>query len=580
MLASPSASASAAVAAASLSTAATPQTLALPDFSIFKNSAARQAHPAIVDADGTSVTYGSLLRKVALCRESYLDSVKPGDRVAFLYPRAHTYVVAQWSTWSRRAIAVPLCTTHPPHELAHVLSDAAPTTVLFHSSFKARIEETKTDPRVAPLVAGIRWVCADSFDADGEGQDAADAAAAPLVKVETEAIDKSGGALIIYTSGTTGKPKGVLTTFANIEAQVDSLHQAWRWTQDDRILLLLPLHHIHGIVNVLTCAVAAGATIEMAPEKFDPAWTWKRILRGSAEPATHGLTLFMAVPTIYAKLSQHYQATAASDADAARALTAACKQFRLMVSGSAALPTPLFDSWRELSGHALLERYGMTEVGMAIGNRYGGPREKGKVGVPFPGVEVRLVDAETGQPVPEGSLGVPGEVWVRGPQIFREYWNRPDATAEVLDADGWFRTGDIAALTVAEGEGAEPGMLSYQIMGRASVDIIKSGGFKLSALDIERELLAHPEITDAAVVGMPDDVYGERVVAVLVMGQGEPPAKGSDAKKAREAEIKVFLKSRLAGYQTPSVYWFVKEMPRNAMGKVNKKDLKKWVASQ
>ncbi|KAJ1541077.1 hypothetical protein HK405_010909, partial [Cladochytrium tenue] len=376
--------------------------LALPDFAIFAAAARRQDHAAVVDAaaDAAHATepfsYRSLLHRVARTRSTVLSHVQKGERVAFLYPRSHAYVTAQWAAWASQAVAVPLCTSHPPHELAHVVADCRPSTILFHPRFADAIAATRTDPRVVEAVPGAVWTCTEDPGADGSD----DAAA---VDVSFQPFDKSQGALIIYTSGTTGKPKGVLSTFANIEAQVDSLHVAWRWTQDDKILLLLPLHHIH----ILTCALAAGATVEMAPEKFNPAWTWRRIL-----DARRDLTLFMAVPTVYAKLAQEHAAWPA-DTDRRTALEA-CGQFRLMVSGSAALPAPMFDKWRELSGHTLLERYGMTEIGMAIGNRYGGPREKGKVGEPFPGVEIKLVD-EDGRDV-TGSLGAAGEILVRGPQ--------------------------------------------------------------------------------------------------------------------------------------------------------------------
>src|SRR2546425_325998 len=280
--------------------------------------------------------------------------------------------------------------------------------------------------------------------------------------------------MIVYTSATTGKPKGVVTTPANIAGRVTSLVRAWEWRADDWILLVLPLHHVHGIINVLTCALWAGARCEMLPT-FDAEQVWGRIAAGE-------LTLFMAVPTIYARLITAWEAAAP---ERRRAWAAGCAppRMRVMISGSAALPVQRLERWREISGHVLLERYGMTEIGMALGNPLHGERRPGFVGTPLPGVEVRLVD-DAGRAVPAGTSG---EIEVRGAAVFLEYWRRPDATAEAF-RDGWFRTGDVAVL--------ENG--SYRILGRSSVDIIKTGGFKGSAVEGEEGLRTHPAIAEGA----------------------------------------------------------------------------------
>ncbi len=303
-----------------------------------------------------------------------------------------------------------------------------------------------------------------------------------------------------------------MATHANIEAQVRTLIDAWKWTAADRILLVLPLHHVHGIINVLTCALWAGAACEMAP-KFDAADAWARIARGD-------LTLFMAVPTIYARLIAAWDASPAPQREQ---MSRGCAAMRLMVSGSAALPVPTLEKWREISGHTLLERYGMTEIGMALSNPYDeGQRRPGCVGWPLPGVEVRLVDDDGAPAAP----GTSGEIEVRGPSVFAEYWRRPEATAAAF-RDGWFRTGDVAVID----DGA------YRILGRNSVDIIKTGGYKVSALEIEDALRTHPQISDCAVVGVDDEEWGQRVcVAVVPAGAEElslealtrlgPPAPG------------------------------------------------------
>ncbi len=252
----------------------------------------------------------------------------------------------------------------------------------------------------------------------------------------------------------------------------------------------------------------------------------------------------MAVPTIYSRLLAAWDA---ADDTGRAAFRSGCEHMRLMVSGSAALPPSLFHRWREISGHTLLERYGMTEIGMALANPLHGERLPGTVGRPLPGVDIRL-QKEPGEEA--------GEIQVRGPTVFAGYWGKPEATAECFTEDGWFRTGDIAVC----GQGV------YRILGRNSVDILKSGGFKLSALEIETELLEHPAIAQCAVVGLPDPEWGERVAAAVV------PREGRDLDLS---ELRAWGKERLAAYKLPSRLAVVTALPRNAMGKVVKPDVKR-----
>ena len=301
-------------------------------------------------------------------------------------------------------------------------------------------------------------------------------------------------AMIIYTSGTTSRPKGVVSTHGNIQAQVTTLVDAWGWQPTDHILLVLPLHHVHGIINVLTCALWSGARVTVHPE-FDAGAVWEAIAGGE-------LTLFMAVPTIYSRLIAAWEA---APPERQTALSVSCRTLRLMVSGSAALPVRVLERWQEISGHVLLERYGMTEIGMALSNPLHGRRRPGSVGAPLPGVAVRLVDEQGREVVP----GTPGEIEVRGPSVFREYWRRPEATQAAF-RDGWFRTGDIAVM--------EQG--SYRILGRSSVDILKTGGYKVSALEVEEAIGEHPAVREVAVVGLPDPEWGERIGAAVVLAPG------------------------------------------------------------
>jgi malonyl-CoA/methylmalonyl-CoA synthetase len=295
---------------------------------------------------------------------------------------------------------------------------------------------------------------------------------------------------------------------------------------------------VHGLVNVTCCALWAGATLQFL-HPFQAAEVFSIFLEGK-------VNVFMAVPTIYFKLIAEFDSYSENQKIA---LTACMSAFRLMVSGSAALPASVMERWREVSGHTLLERYGMTEIGMAISNPYRGERRTGYIGTPLPGVEVRLVD-EAFEAV---ALGTPGEIQVKGPGVFATYWGKVEATQKAFTEDGWFKTGDIAVV--------EDGY--YRILGRDSIDIIKSGGYKISALEIEEVLRSHALIKDCAVIGIPNEEWGELVAAVLVTET-----------TLELAELKDWLKERLPNYKSPKVYQILNELPRNAMGKVVKNELK------
>jgi len=297
----------------------------------------------------------------------------------------------------------------------------------------------------------------------------------------------------------------------------------------------LPLHHVHGIINVVSCVLWTGATCRMLP-RFDANAVWDCIANGN-------VSLFMAVPTIYVKLIAAWDAASPERRDV---LSRACSRLRLMVSGSAALPVSMLQRWKDISGHTLLERYGMTEIGMALSNPLRGERVPGGVGRPLPGVEVRLV-GEEGEPVAPGTAG---EIEVRGPTVFTEYWGKPEATRAAF-RDGWFRTGDTAVV--------ENG--TYRILGRTNIDILKTGGHKVSALEIEEALREHPAVTECAVVGLPDAEWGERVAAAVVLKDGDILDLPSLRSWARES---------LAAHKLPSRLLVLEALPRNAMGKVIK----------
>lgn len=355
---------------------------------------------------------------------------------------------------------------------------------------------------------------------------------------ELPPVAAGDAALQLYTSGTTGRPKGAVLTHENLGVQQALLVEAWGWTPTDRLLHALPLHHMHGLAIALLPAIAAGASVRLMP--FDARALWEAM--GDA-------SVFMAVPTMYHRL---FEAFDAAD-DAARERWAGhARALRLATSGSAALPVPLADRWRSLTGTIPLERFGMTEIGVGLSNSLSGERFRGAVGRPLPTVEARVVDDS-------GVDATTGELWVRGPSVFRGYFGRPEADREafVPARDGgrpWFRTGDTVARDDATGV--------FRVLGRTSVDILKSGGYKLSALEIEDALRGHDAVEDVAVVGIGDERWGDRVVACVV------------TRRAVDGEeLRTFLRALLAPYKIPKQVVFRESLPRNALGKVIKPQL-------
>jgi fatty acid CoA ligase FadD36 len=338
-------------------------------------------------------------------------------------------------------------------------------------------------------------------------------------------------AMVIYTSGTTGLPKGVQLSRRAIAADLDALAQAWQWTADDVLVHGLPLFHVHGLVLGLLGSLRIG-------NRF--VHTGKPTPTGYGQACSEaGGTLFFGVPTVWSRV--------VADRAAAQALRPA----RLLVSGSAPLPVPVFDQLATLTGHQPVERYGATESLITLSTRADGERRAGWVGLPLPGVQSRLVDDHGGS-VPADAETV-GRLHVRGATLFDGYLNRPEATAEVLSADGWYRTGDAA---VVDGEGM------HRIVGRESVDLIKSGGYRVGAGEIESALLGHPDVAEAAVVGLPDPDLGQRIVAFVVGSVDVKPDMLID-----------YVAQQLSVHKRPREVRIVDELPRNAMGKVLKKKL-------
>ena len=437
------------------------------------------------------------------------------ERIGVFLPGGLDYVTALQGIWRAGGIAVPLNVASAGRELEHCLGSSGVTRVV------AGVEHPASVHRLCGRF-GIPALSVEDVLAAQPG--------------ELPAIDSTRRAMIVFTSGTTSKPKGVVWTHDGIRAQIRMLVDAWRWSETDAIPLFLPLHHLHGIINVLNCALWCGATVHAMP-KLD--------LEGLCAQAAAGTyTVFMAVPTVFVKLMDYIEGL---EPDIREPVCDGFGRMRLHVSGSAACPVKVFERWRDFTGQRLLERYGMTEIGMAISSPYLGERRAGFVGQELPGVTVQLFD-EHDKAIHEE--GTPGEIRVLGGPIFREYWGSPAATAESF-RDGWFCTGDVAVV----GDGY------YRIMGRSSVDIIKSGGYKLSALEIEEVLLAHDDIRAAAVIGVPDDTWGESVAAFVTL---------QSAATLDLAGLKAWCAERMSAYKIPRQLRILDALPRNLMGKVIK----------
>lgn len=473
-------------------------------------------------ADTANYSYGEVNSRIDRFATGLLggkDDLRE-ERVAFFLPASLDYVTCMHGVWRAGGIAVPLNVASAVAELDHYLSSARVTRMFAAASAPDELRELCGN-------LGIELLTVDEVLADAPG--------------DLPEIDPGRRAMMLFTSGTTSKPKGTVSTHKTIRAQITTLIDAWCWTEDDVIPLFLPLHHIHGIINILSCGLWAGARVHL--------FAGLDIPKVTAEVAAGTYNVFMAVPTVYVKLIQYLEK---QNQEEVAAICAGFKTMRLNISGSAACPVKLFEQWRELTGQVLLERYGMTEIGMGISNPYHDERRAGYVGHPLPGVEVQLFD-EAHQPV-QGE-GNPGEIRIKGDNVFLEYWDNEEATRKSF-VDGWFCTGDMAVI--------EDGY--YRIMGRTSVDIIKSGGYKLSALEIEGVLLTHEDIAEVAVIGAEDEVWGEAVVAFVVT---------KDGGVLEYAALKNWCNERMSSYKIPKHVRLIDALPRNAMGKVTKPDLKR-----
>ncbi|MFI5884445.1 acyl-CoA synthetase [Streptomyces sp. NPDC051554] len=416
------------------------------------------------------------------------------------------------------AAAVPLNPKSGEKELGHILADSTPTLIL-----AAPGDELPSPLRHLERVdVDVRGVGAKGIGVGG-----------PDVSPDDE-----DPALVVYTSGTTGPPKGAVIPRRAIATTLDALADAWQWTGDDVLVHGLPLFHVHGLVLGILGPLRRGGSVRHLG-RFST--------EGVARELNDGATMMFGVPTMYHRIAETFP----DDPGLAKSLGRA----RLLVSGSAALPVHDHERITSATGRRVIERYGMTETLMNTSVRADGEPRAGTVGVPLPGVELRLVE-EDGTPLPSYDGESVGEIQVRGPNLFTEYLNRPDATAAAFTADGWFRTGDMA---VRDPDGY------VRIVGRKATDLIKSGGYKIGAGEIENALLEHPGVREAAVTGEPDPDLGERVVAWIVPSDPQSPPQ--------LAELADHVANRLAPHKRPRVVHHITALPRNDMGKILKRSL-------
>ena len=391
-------------------------------------------------------TYGDLQLgsdKIASALSKTLETGKNAN-VAFLAPNNHHYTLAQLGIWKSGLSCVPLCQSHPPQTLKYYIDDSQASALIVTKDFVDKIGDLRKQSKLLILE--------DLLEETAEIED-------------LKGVEGEDNALLIYTSGTTGSPKGVVLTMNNVIAQTECMIKPWAWHENDKILHILPLHHTHGIVNCHLCPLHIGASIRMLPH-FDAKTVWQHLLNGD-------INVFMAVPTVYAKLLEYLRSNPDLNDNVKDTLG---DKIRLMVSGSAALPQPIFEEWQQKTGHTLLERYGMTEIGMALTNPYAGQRKPGFVGHPFPGVQARIVGPD-GKVLVQGddistsisaksddeNEELNGDLQIKGPNVFKCYYGRAEATAKEFTDDGWFKTGDTAQFSEQ----------SFKILGRSSVDIIK-----------------------------------------------------------------------------------------------------------
>jgi malonyl-CoA/methylmalonyl-CoA synthetase len=465
--------------------------------------------------EGEEISYRRLRERAEAFGAAVEDwGLRPGERVALFVGNHPDLLAAYVGTHLAGGVVVPVNTQYRRGELTHILGDAGVRLCLTDEERRPELDRAledlpelelvvETGPELEVFLGGGRTLRRKM----PRGEDLA---------------------VIAYTSGTTGRSKGAMLLHRNLVANARAVCEAWRWTDRDTLLLTLPLFHTHGLMVGAHGTLLVGAGAELH-RKFDAKEAYEVLLAGR-------VTMFFGVPTMYTRLLREAEAREERP-----------PPIRLYVSGSAPLSPQAFDEFEGLFGERILERYGMTETIMNLTNPFDGERKSGTVGRPFPGQEARIVDVKTREPLTDKKIG---EIEVRGPNVFRSYWNRPDATEESFDDEGWFATGDLGSV----GEGGY-----FTISGRAK-ELIISGGYNVYPREVEEAIEACPGVSEVAVVGLPDQEFGERVVAAIVREDSELTAE----------KVTSYCREDLAGYKKPREVVFVEELPRNALGKVLK----------
>jgi malonyl-CoA/methylmalonyl-CoA synthetase len=487
-------------------------------YDLFLSRAPRRDKLALEAADDLSLSYGELFARAGRAAQALIESgVEPGDRVAVQIDKSPDAIVLTLACLKAGAALLPLNPAYTLAELEYFLDDSAPALTICRPGALAAVREL-----AAKL--GLKAVESLGVTRDGTFAERIDAASA---EAPTVARGHDDLAAILYTSGTTGRSKGAMLTHENLASNALALVDLWRFTDDDVLIHALPVFHTHGLFVASNVALLSGATMIFQP-RFDADAIIAALPRATA---------LMGVPTFYTRLVEH------PDLTRERAW-----RMRLFVSGSAPLLAETHRLWRERTGHAILERYGMTETNMIASNPYDGERRPGAVGFALRGVSLRVADAESGAELAQGEVGV---VEVKGPNVFKGYWRMPEKTASEFRRDGFFITGDLGLID-AEGY--------LNIVGRAK-DLVISGGFNVYPKEIESEIDAIEGVFESAVIGVPHPDLGEGVTAIVVVREGAD---------IDEAAILAALESRLAKYKQPKRVVFVDDLPRNAMGKVQK----------
>ena len=478
----------------------------------------------IETAEGRKISYGDLHAGSArVANLLHARGVEPGDRVAVQVEKSADAVMLYLACLRAGAVFLPLNTAYTPAEIEYFLGDATPRVFVCDPASREKLLPVASKVGVAHVeTLGVRE--------DGSLIEGSRAMSAEFADVERSADDL---AAILYTSGTTGRSKGAMLSHGNLASNALTLVDYWRFTSNDVLIHALPIYHTHGLFVAMNTLLLSGGSMFFLP-KLDPDLMLQLMGRGA--------TAMMGVPTFYTRLLAHPGLT-----------KEATKNMRLFISGSAPLLAETHREWTARTGHAILERYGMTETNMNTSNPYDGDRVPGAVGFPLPGVSVRITNPETADELPRGEIGM---IEVKGPNVFKGYWQMPEKTASEFRKDGFFITGDLGKID-------ERGYV--YIVGRDK-DLVITGGFNVYPIEVETEIDELPGVFESAVVGVPHADFGEGVTAVVVLKK--------DA-ALDEKQIIGALEVRLAKFKLPKRVIFISELPRNTMGKVQKAELRK-----